>query len=111
MLDKETFKSLALAIRDNGDVDDREINGSVFKVCEISELTLVLSRHKAGWEPEGITFELFGSEFFLTPDGSISIVDEDDDNEAIYSLSDKSLLVAVSSFLSWRLKILEKMLV
>lgn len=112
MLDQETFKRLVIAIRDTGDMNEREINGTLYKVCEISELSLVLVKYPKGWAPEGITFELFGIEFFLTSDGSISIIDEDEtDNENVYSLSDQSLLNAVSSFLKWRLKVLEKLMV
>lgn len=110
MITKDTFRRLVIAIRDKGEVDDRKINGSLYKVCEISEMTLILSKHERGWAPEGITFELFGAEFFLTTDGSISIIEnENEDNEEIYSLDDQALVSVVSSFLKWRVTILEKL--
>lgn len=109
MITRETFKQLAVAIRNNGDISDQLIDGEPYRICQVSELSLILSRYKTGWLPEGITFELFGSEFFITPDGNVSLVeDSDKDNENIYTLSEKTILSAVSSFLKWRLTVLEK---
>lgn len=111
MITRENFKRLIYAIREHGTLNHRELNGQVYKVYEVSELTLVMSQRQKGWVPEGITFELFGAEFFLTQDGAISIIeDSDNENDTIYSLSDQTLLSVVSNFLVWRLKILEKMM-
>lgn len=110
MITIHTFKRLALAIKNNGEVCDRKIDDAIFRVCEASELVLVLTEYRSGWIPEGIIFNLFGEEFYLTPDGAISITEKDDaGNDAVYSLTDEILLGVVSSFLSWRLKIIEKL--
>lgn len=107
MITIEDFKGLAIAIRDKGSVVDRKIDGEFFKVCEINEMKLVLTQYRKGWIPEGIIFQLFGEDFYLTPNGSISVTsDAEEENENVFSLSDDELLSVISSFLRWRLKVL-----
>lgn len=111
MLTKETFKRLVIAIRDHGEFETREIGGTVYRVYEISELSLVLSKFKNAWKPEGVSLKLFDVDFFISPDGSITIVSEDDDDRdaEVYSLTDAELLSVVGSFVNWRLSVMNKL--
>lgn len=111
MLTKETFKRLVIAIRDHGEFDTREIDGTIYRVYEISELSLILSKFKNAWKPEGVSLALFGMDFFIAPDGSITITDENEEskNSEIYSLSDAELLSVIGSFINWRLSVMNKL--
>lgn len=108
MISKETFKRLVLALAEHGVSETKNINGVSYRAYKVSELTLILAKFKEKWTPEGISFELFGYEFFITPDGSISITDNEDDSD-IFSLNDEELLAVVTSFLKWRLSVVDKL--
>lgn len=110
MIARETFIELVKIIRDQGEVEYFTNDGIHYRNYTISELSLVISRVQDSWIPEGITFELFGTQFFLTPDGNITAAD----NEAgqtpdFYALTDQALLAIVASFLTWRLKVLKQL--
>lgn len=109
MITKETFIDLVTTIRDNGTVSDFQRDGIAYRSYEVSELTLVISRAKNSWIPEGISFQLFGEDFFVTPDGNITLSDTDDEEvPEFYTLQDSTLIAIVSSFLKWRLNVLKK---
>jgi len=111
MLTKETFKRLVIAIRDHGEFDTRDIGGTTYRVYEISELSLILSKFKNAWKPEGVSLSLFGLDFFIAPDGSITISSDEDENKnsEVYALSDAELISVVGSFVNWRLSVMNKL--
>lgn len=112
MLTKDTFKQLVIAIRDHGEYETRIINGMSYRVYEISELSLILSKFRSAWKPEGVSLTLFDVDFFLSPNGSITLMpDEDDDTDDvdIMSLSDKELISVVGSFVRWRLSVMKNL--
>lgn len=111
MLTKETFKNLVIAIRDNGNYEEREIGDELYRVYVVNDLQLILSKFKNAWKPEGVSFTLFNNSFFIAPNGNITISedDESDEDSDIYSLSDEELVSVVSSFINWRLSVLMKL--
>lgn len=113
MLTKETFKNLVIAIRNNGDYDERVIDGERYRVYIVNDLQLILSKFKNAWKPEGVSFTLFANSFFIAPSGNITITEDEDnpdmENSDIYSLSDEELISVVSSFINWRLSVLIKL--
>lgn len=111
MLTKETFKNLVIAIRDNGNYEEREIGDELYRVYVVNDLQLILSKFKNAWKPEGVSFTLFNNSFFIAPNGNITISedDESDEDSDIYSLSDEELVSVVSSFINWRLSVLIKL--
>lgn len=113
MLTKDTFKNLVIAIRDNGDYEERKIDNELYRVYVVNDLQLILSKFKNAWKPEGVSFNLFNNSFFIAPSGSITIAEDDesqnDENSDIYSLSDEELISVVSSFINWRLSVLMKL--
>lgn len=109
MITKETFKKLVLALAEHGIVESRVIDDVQYKAYKVSELTLILSQFKEKWTPEGISFELFGNDFFISPDGSIAISDSDDQDAEVFSLNDNELMAVVTSFLKWRLSVISRL--
>ena len=111
MLTKETFKNLVIAIRDNGNYEEREIGDELYRGYVVNDLQLILSKFKNAWKPEGVSFTLFNNSFFIAPNGNITISqdDESDEDSDIYSLSDEELVSVVSSFINWRLSVLIKL--
>lgn len=111
MLTKETFKNLVIAVRDNGNYEEREIGDELYRVYVVNDLQLILSKFKNAWKPEGVSFTLFNNSFFIAPNGNITISedDESDEDSDIYSLSDEELVSVVSSFINWRLSVLMKL--
>ena len=111
MLTNETFKNLVIAIRDNGNYEEREIGDELYRVYVVNDLQLILSKFKNAWKPEGVSFTLFNNSFFIAPNGNITISedDESDEDSDIYSLSDEELVPVVSSFINWRLSVLMKL--
>jgi hypothetical protein len=107
MLTRETFTRLVEVVRRKGESEDKTVRGRQFRVVTISEFTVIFERLEKGWRTDGITFELFSAEFFITPDGSISITN-DEERDELYSVSDRTLVSVVGSFLNWRLGVLEK---
>ena len=72
------FEHLVSVLQTSGDIIESTTSDGVFRLYLLSELTLVVKQTNDNtWEPDGITFELFGNEFFLMPDGSISVTDEE----------------------------------
>ena len=103
------FEHLVSALQDLGDIIENTTSDGVFRLYLLSELTLVSKQMNNTWEPDGITFELFGNEFFLMPDGSISVTDEEMGQDSVYALTDGNLDKAVFDFLQWRVSVLEKL--
>lgn len=109
MLTKDTFKRLVISIANRGRSESKEIDGIRYRAYRVSEITLILASFKDKWTPEGITFTLFDSDFFLSPDGSVVITDTDDPESDMFELTDKELLAVVASFLKWRLNVVVKL--
>ena len=105
----EIFEHLVLVLQTSGDIIESTTSDGVFRLYSLSELTLVSKQVNNTWESHGITFELFGNEFFLTPDGSISVADEEMGQDSVYALTDGNLNKAVFDFLQWRVSVLEKL--
>lgn len=103
------FEHLVLVLQTSGDIIESTTSDGVFRLYSLSELTLVSKQVNNTWESHGITFELFGNEFFLTPDGSISVADEEMGQDSVYALTDGNLNKAVFDFLQWRVSVLEKL--
>lgn len=96
-----------MAIKSQGTAEDRTTPDGTFRLCEISELSLILTQMPGGWAPDGISFELLGSEFFLGADGTIALPEGEDG--PVRTLSEGPLLQVVASFLQWRVGVLEKL--
>ena len=105
----EIFEHLVSVLQTSGDIIESTTSDGVFRLYSLSELTLVSKQVNNTWESHGITFELFGNEFFLTPDGSISVTDEEMGQDSVYALTDGNLNKAVFDFLQWRVSVLEKL--
>lgn len=105
----EIFEHLVSVLQTSGDIIESTTSDGVFRLYSLSELTLVSKQTNNTWEPDGITFELFGTEFFLMPDGSISVADEEMGQDSVYALTDGNLNKAVFDFLQWRVSVLEKL--
>lgn len=109
MLARETFKKLVVIMSKLGSLESKNIDGVEYRAYHLSELTLVLARFGRGWTPEGLMFEMLGSEMFLTPDGNVSVTDDEDPENGVYDLQDAELLGLVSSFLKWRLNVIMRL--
>jgi hypothetical protein len=110
MMKTKIFEHLVSALQDLGDIIENTTSDGVFRLYSLSELTLVVKQTNDNtWEPDGITFELFGNEFFLMPDGSISVTDEEMGQDSVYALTDGNLNKAMFDFLQWRVSVLEKL--
>ena len=106
----EIFEHLVSVLQTSGDIIESTTSDGVFRLYLLSELTLVVKQTNDNtWEPSGIIFELFGNEFFLMPDGSISVTDEEMSQDSVYALTDGNLDKAVFDFLQWRVSVLEKL--
>lgn len=108
----ELFVRYAEALVETSEVDHRLIDGDVFKVYETSELTLLSGDGtKLKRDPNkdiGVSFELFGEDVVLTKQGALSVTMKDENDEmAVYPLSDPDLRKTTLGFLLWRLKVLE----
>lgn len=109
MITKDTFKKLVLALAEHGISESKVIDSIEYKAYKSGELTLILSKVGTRWTPEGIQFELLGSEFFITSDGSVTISEDEDDDADVYLLNDTELIAVVASFLKWRLSVLNRL--
>lgn len=99
----ELFGRLADAIQQLGDREDRQTNGSLFRLYTSSEMSLITERVAGEWLSEGLFFEIFGTEVLLSSDGSLSVSESEDNALEVYSMNDRKLLQAVHVFLKWRL--------
>lgn len=109
MITKETFKKIVLAIAEHGMPESRVIDNTEYKAYKINELTLILSKHGNKWAPEGISFELFAKDFFISPDGSITVSDRSGQDLELFALKDFEIVAVVASFLKWRLSVITKL--
>jgi hypothetical protein len=110
MMKTKIFEHLVSVLQTSGDIIESTTSDGVFRLYLLSELTLVVKQTNDNtWEPDGITFELFGNEFFLMPDGSISVADEEMGQDSVYALTDGNLDKAVFDFLQWRVSVLENL--
>jgi len=109
MIEQSSFNNLASVLQNIGEKTEKNFGVSQFVMHEISELTLILSKVREEWIPDGISFELFGSDFFLMPDGTVTITEKvPNQDDKVYTINE-SLIPVISSFLLWRIKVLEKM--
>lgn len=102
---KALFIELVQAIQQNSQLEEVKVSGASYGRNDFGELTLLLDYNIRDdlWIPEGISFDLFGKEFFLTPDGTISVFEDFGNGEDVYALIDTELLATIKSFLTWRL--------
>lgn len=104
---KDLFKSLAIIIHRSGEVDYERSAISKFEVVDLNEVALLMNRTgKTKVAPEAVTFELFGTDLLLTKDGMVYAA-EDEERTDIFLVKDMKTLRIVSSFLKWRLKVIE----
>lgn len=99
----EIFEQLSKRLQDFGDTQTVSVEGEDFRIYQLSELSLQLELQSGREVPSGISFEVFDDEMFLTPDGSISVTDETQDEVSVYSLTDQNTIKAIYVFLKWRL--------
>lgn len=99
----ELFGRLAVSIQKRGQREDRLINGIPFRLFTSSEINLITESLNGKWVPEGLFFEVFGTEVLLSRDGSLSVSDTDSEILDVYSMSDPKMLQAVHVYLKWRL--------
>lgn len=99
----EIFGRLAASLQKHGQREDRFINGILFRLFTSSEINLIVENLDGRWVPEGLFFEVFGTEVLLSNDGSLSVSDTESDILDVYSMSDPKMLQAVHVYLKWRL--------
>lgn len=104
---KELFRELAVIIHKSGEMDHERSMLSKFEVIDLNEVSLLLNRTgKTKVAPEAITFELFGTDLLLSKDGMLYAA-EDEERTDIFLVKDIKTIKIVSSFLKWRLKVIE----
>lgn len=104
---KELFRELALIVHDQGKIDYERTASSDYEIMELNEISLLMTREtKTRVRPEAVTFELFGTDLLLTKDGTL-YASEDEEHEEIFIVKDEKTLRIVSSFIKWRLKVVE----
>lgn len=104
---KELFKQLSLVCYKSGKFDYERSAASDYEIVELNEISLLMSREsRTRIKPEAITFELFGTDLLLTKDGML-YASEDDEHTEIFIVKDDKTVKIVSSFLKWRLKVIE----
>lgn len=100
---------LAANAKNKGSYKEREVNGELSRFYEYNELSLSLTKIDNKWKIDGLSFEVFGNEFFLTVDGSVSMVVGDEGNEQVFTVKDEKLIKSLSVFLEWRNNALEEL--
>ena len=100
---------LATNIKNKGSYKEREVNGELLRFYEYSELSLSLTKLDNKWKIDCLSFEVFGNEFFLTIDGSVSMVFGDEGNEQVFTGEYKKLIKSLNVFLEWRNDALEEL--
>lgn len=109
MISPQLFQSLIMGIVKNGKIEQRRLNGTLYRICTLSELTLMLSQKENGkWHPEGVNMEIFDIELFFSSDGNIAITENDEkDDPDVYAITEEALIEALSNFLEWRVKTIQ----
>lgn len=104
---KDLFRKLALLIHKYGFVEYERSAYSDYEIMELNEISLLMTRqNETRVIPEAITFDLFGTDLLLNKDGTLYAADDDEHNEIFIVTDDKTLKI-VSSFLKWRLRVIE----
>lgn len=100
-----------MGIVKNGKTEQRRINGTLYRICTLSELTLMLSQKPNGkWHPEGVNIEIFDIEVFFSSDGDVAITENDEkDDPDVYAITEGELLDSLAEFLEWRITTIEKL--
>jgi hypothetical protein len=98
------FTSLAKAIVDKGERQSIDTE----RVITMSELTLIVSVASGKAVPRAIIFPLFGMDFVMLADGTVSFADPDESDDYL-DLTSSRIATTVQKFLTWRLTSLEEL--
>lgn len=105
----DIFKRLSSRLRESGEVQSVTIGGEFFRIYQLSEISLQVETISGRERPDGISFNVFNEDMFLSPDGQISVTDENQVGGSVYVLRDADTLQALYAFLRWRLSVLNRL--